>query len=64
MDIFELAADLFLRRIDCFIGATTAVKFVAFGRVFFSAFSALVADATIVGLAACLGCEYGASLVD
>ena len=55
MDIFELAADLFLRRIDCFIGATTAVEFVAFGRVFFSAISTCVADVTIAGLAACLG---------
>lgn len=39
MDILELTADLFFRRIDYFIGATM-VAFVAFGGVFFSAFSA------------------------
>ena len=43
MDILELAADLFFRRIDYFIGAVT-VAFVVFGEVFFSAFSACDAD--------------------
>ena len=43
MDILELAADLFFKRIDYFIGATT-VAFVAFGGAFFSAFSACDAD--------------------